>query len=141
MSIEEVLIVKKKRYWLFSLVAILILGIGGGYYMNKDQEKKEQQQQLLKAQNEIAIYVVQNYKDVTQIDFDTPLYSKKTGSWSIDLEINQNPDDWLSIKFILEKNKTRIISTRYNQDDFSLKKELDSYNSLDKITVNYGGIQ
>lgn len=46
MSIEEVLIVKKKRCWLFSLVAILILGIGSGYYMNKDQEKKEQQQQL-----------------------------------------------------------------------------------------------
>lgn len=38
MSIEEVLIVKKKRYWLFSLVAILILGIGGGYYMNKDRK-------------------------------------------------------------------------------------------------------
>ncbi|ANZ98843.1 hypothetical protein BFC22_01475 [Carnobacterium divergens] len=70
-----------------------------------------------------------------------PYIQKKTGSWSIDLEINQNPDDWLSIKFILEKNKTRIISTRYNQGDFSLKKELDSSNSLDKITVNYGGIQ
>lgn len=132
---------KKKTVWLVSLVTVLILGIGGYYYMNEEKKENEQQKNLLKAQNEIALHVVQNYKDVVQIDFDTPAYSKQTGSWSIDLKINQNPNDWLSIKFVLEKKNIKMISTRYNQDDFSLKKELDISKSLDKVVINYGGTQ
>lgn len=132
---------KKKTVWLVILVTVLILGIGGYYYMNEEKKENEQQKNLLKAQNEIALHVVQNYKDVVQIDFDTPVYSKQTGSWSIDLKINQNPNDWLSIKFVLKKKNIKMISTRYNQDDFSLKKELDISKSLDKVVINYGGTQ
>ncbi|MDT1997423.1 hypothetical protein AB6852_10410 [Carnobacterium divergens] len=139
-GIKEVLIVKKKWWWVFSLVIILILGIGGGYYMNKNQERNEQQQ-LLNAEKKIAVFIVQNYDPVSQIDFGKASYSKNTGSWSVNVEINKNKNNLIAFNFDISKNETFITSTSYDSEHFTLTKKTDSTKSIEKTTVNYGGIK
>lgn len=128
------LVVNKKRWWLFSLVAILILGIGGGYYMNKDQEKKEQQQQLAIAEKKIAVYVVQNYSNVKSIKFSTFKFNKQTGSWHVATKINHDNLMTFSLENLNDISE-ETIGIRYNLKTFNLKKKKDTTKNINDIKI------
>ncbi|MFS7260905.1 hypothetical protein AB6887_12665 [Carnobacterium divergens] len=128
----------KKRWWLFSLVAILIIGIGGETFLNKEKEEKKLSDQELAIKKKIAVFISQNYENVETISFGSFSQTKDTGTWHIVTTVNSNS----LIQFDLNNlTKNSNFNISYNKETFFLEKKKQPGTSLnlDEILIDYGG--
>ncbi|WP_413537086.1 hypothetical protein [Carnobacterium divergens] len=128
----------KKRWWLFSLVAILIIGIGGETFLNKEKEEKKLSDQELAIKKKIAVFISQNYENVETISFGSFSQTKDTGTWHIVTTVKSNS----LIQFDLNNlTKNSNFNISYNKETFFLEKKKQPGTSLnlDEILIDYGG--
>ncbi|SUX15280.1 Uncharacterised protein [Carnobacterium divergens] len=128
----------KKRWWLFSLVAILIIGIGGETFLNKEKEEKKISDQELAIKKKMAVFISQNYENVETISFGNFSQTKDTGTWHIVTTVNSNS----LIQFDLNNlTKNSNFNISYNKETFFLEKKKQPGTSLnlDEISIDYGG--
>ncbi|MCO6017199.1 hypothetical protein CKN86_13185 [Carnobacterium divergens] len=125
---------KKKKWWLISLLIVLItiLGIGGKRYMDKRATEKEYQQGIELIQSYVSDYLMKNYEGIEKIEWqgvgvewrNSPIYGPSLlGNYvDSDVKIFVSEDNYFTMTFRLNGE------TEYNS---SLKKyvKLDSLNA------------
>ena len=126
---------------LFVVIGLLIMiGIGGKVFMDTQKGKNEVNEESEKmhiAQEEIALYLVRNYKDVKKIEFHKFNEIKGVGytSWSVSVDVNE--DNTISFS-LSDLSKVEDATVRHNPKTFSLnKKEEELTESLDGVQVIY----
>ena len=127
----------KKKIWLFIVIGLLlVIGIGGKVYMDKNEgAKMNSDQNLLIKQEQLALYIAQNYESVKEIEFENAYEVKKTGTWHVSAIINKSN----LLKISLEESRSPINPRiGYNPDDFQLIEKVEPDDAdLSKIKVIY----
>lgn len=131
----------KRKVWLLIVIGLLlIIAIGGKVFMDTQKGKNEVNEENEKmhiAQEKIALYLVQNYKDVKKIEFHNFNEIKGVGyiSWSISVDVNEDHTISFSMS---DLSKVEDATVRHNPKTFSLnKKEEELTESLDGVEINY----
>ena len=126
---------------LFVVIGLLIMiGIGGKVFMDTQKGKNEVNEESEKmhiAQEEIALYLVRNYKDVKKIEFHKFNEIKGVGytSWSVSVDVNE--DNTISFS-LSDLSKVEDATVRHNPKTFSLnKKEEELTESLEEVQIIY----
>ena len=129
------------KIWLFVVIGLLLMiGIGGKVFMDTQKGKNEvngESEKMHIAQEEIALYLVRNYKDVKKIEFHKFNEIKGVGytSWSIPVDVNE--DNTISFS-LSDLSKVEDATVRHNPKTFSLnKKEEELTESLDGVEIIY----
>ena len=127
-----------KKIWLLIVIGLLLMiVIGGKVFMDSQKGKNEINEEMHKAQKEIALYLVRNYKDVKKIEFHKFNEIKGVGytSWSISVDVNE--DNTISFS-MSDLSKVEDATVRHNPKTFSLnKKEEELTESLDGVQIIY----
>jgi preprotein translocase subunit SecF len=127
----------KKIKWLFIVIGLLlVVGIGTKVYMDKNEGvNMNSNQNILIKQEQLAIYIVQNYESIEEIEFENAYEVKKTGTWHVSAIINK--DNILKIS-LEESRSPRNPRIGYNPDDFQLIEKVEPDDAdLSKIKVIY----
>lgn len=130
----------RKTWLVIILVLVIIVGIVGKVYMGKQKEISEsngENEEIKSAQKEIALYVVQNYKDVNKIEFHeiNEVEGIAYDAWSITVDVNEDHTISFSID---DLSKVEDATVRYNPKTFKLKKKDEDVNqNLDDVKIIY----
>lgn len=118
-------------YLLLGLV--VIIGIGGKEYM--DNQKESSTKKILKVEKQVALYIAQNYDDVSKIKFGEINQTKQTGSWHFMTTVNDTNEVTFNLSELENIDGLSILT---NPDNFKLiKKEEDLSITLEGIDVIY----
>src|SRR5690625_116910 len=131
----------KRRTWLFILIGlVIIVGIGGKVYMDHQREiseDNEENEKIQIAQQNIALYLVQHYKDVNKIEFSELNEVEGIGydAWSVSVDVN----DEHTISFSMnDLSNVEDATVRHNPKTFNLeKKDEDLTQDLDDVQIIY----
>ncbi|WP_086312008.1 hypothetical protein A5821_003254 [Enterococcus sp. 7F3_DIV0205] len=124
----------KKVVLVLGIIITLCLVVGGKYYMKiKNTEQRE-----LEVKKEIALFIVQNYQEIKEIEFGEFSQIKETGSWHVVTTINSNSVVQFDLNTLEKKDDFHLA---YNENDFHLEKRAKKNISIDlsNVNVNYGG--
>lgn len=124
----------KKLVSMLGIIIVLCLAVVGKYYM--DIKKIEQRE--LEAKKEIALFIVQNYQEIKEIEFGEFSQIKETGSWHVVATVNSNSVVQFDLKTLEKKDDFHFA---HNENDFHLEKRAEKNISLDlsNVNVDYGG--
>src|SRR5690625_1223315 len=114
----------KRKTWLFIIIGlVIIVGIGGKVYMDHQRamsEDNEENEKIQIAQQNIALYLVQHYKDVNKIEFRELNEVEGIGydAWSVSVDVNDDQTISLSMNDLsnVEDATVRHNPTTINQE-------------------------
>ncbi len=131
---------RRKTLLVIILGLVIIVGIGVKVYMGKQKEISESNEENVEiqiAQQEIALYIVQHYKDVHKIEFRNIHEVEGIGydAWSVTVNVNGDHVTSFSIEDLSEVEDATV---RHNPKTFKLeKKEEDLDQDLDDVEIIY----
>lgn len=102
--------------------------------LNNNQKNDLTEKQKKDVENQIALFVVQNYSGAEVIDFENFRYNDKTGAWHVSAKVNETNMITFSMENI-NKISSNTIGTRVNPSTFNLKKEKNEGKRLTDIKI------
>ncbi|MFB1052024.1 hypothetical protein [Paraliobacillus sp. JSM ZJ581] len=107
--------------------------------MDHNEKKSEENIKIWTVQKDIALYIVQNYKDVKKIEFYKFNEVKGVGytSWNVSAEVNVNNIISFSLS---DLSSVKDATIRHNPKTFHLKKkdkDKDPSKNLDDVQIIY----
>lgn len=130
---------KSSKFLLTGIILAMLVGIGYIWYDNYQKEfaepaQKELEKEMLIVEEQLALYIVQNYEDVNKIQFRKLAQTKETGYWHVTADINDDQPLNFSMTNLSPDSEP---SVRYNPSKFKLTRKADGTKNLSTVEVIY----